>query len=412
MTVLSIYVPEEYAEGEGEPIFNWVLRRANNFAARSGTSSVLSLPKAEQCEIVVPASVVMLTEVSLPRTSRQRLRQMLPFAVEDKLLSDPETVHVAAGARQPNGTMPVAVIEKSWLHGVLSTLGKVGLRPQRVVAETCLPEVEPGTWTVVWNGGGGFARTGSASGMALDGALGPAPPFALSRAIEEATAQGAAPVRIVVRPTSPSAGLPKLEAWSAELGIQVAVGRPWAWSSQEGTAGEINLLQGEFAATSGVSEWLHWLKPVLLLAASIVALQVMAATMEWWLLHREERQLRTAMDNAFRTAFPEAKVIVDAPLQMKRNLADLKRLSGQSEANDFLPLLGHAAPFLKPAGGRVERIQYDKGSLTIDLVVPEASVAESIKTSLQTPGIEARADILNPKPGGVEARMSIGPAKP
>ena len=188
MSTLQIYIPEAGLAEPESPEIPWILRTARG-ERRHGRSSVDELPRADHCEVIVPASVVLLTEVNIPPASRQRLRQMLPFAVEDRILTDPENVHVAAGPRLANGATPVAVIEKGWLAAVIERLKRAGVRPQRMLVETTMPELSPGAWCVVWNGRDGFARTGPASGMALDGGSESTPPLALTRAIADARAR-------------------------------------------------------------------------------------------------------------------------------------------------------------------------------------------------------------------------------
>jgi hypothetical protein len=60
---------------------------------------------------------------------------------------------------------------------------------------------------------------------------------------------------------------------------------------------------------------------------------------DWSRLAYEARGLRGDMDAAFRKAFPEAKAVVDPALQMRRNIADLRRAAGEADAADFVPML-------------------------------------------------------------------------
>ena len=114
------------------------------------------------------------------------------------------------------------------------------------------------------------------------------------------------------------------------------------------------------------------------------------------------------MNKTFKSAFPEATVVVDAPLQMQRNLAELRRASGQSQPNDFLPLLAKLMPSINTATG-IEAMSYDQGTLKVDaLFRDEASVTELRSQIASMPGASVEAS--DPKEGGMSARIAIAGA--
>ena len=413
MSVLQIYIPEANLSGDGDPSLSWSLRQTKEGIARSGKSVPDKIPKATRCELILAAGAVLLTQVKLPPAGRQKLRQLLPFAVEDKIFSDPETVHVAAGMRRADGITPVAVVEKNWFAEVLAKLRATGLQPDAALAETCLPDLEPGIWCVVWNGHDGFVRTGESSGMVLDAGILTAPPVGLERALQEAKASGSGPERIVVRASGQQAVAAPVERWSEALGVPVVHGAAWDWTSPQRHAGSpVNLLQGDFAPASGVEDLLPRLKPVLLFAALIVGLQGLAMSVDWWLLKRESRQLQAEMESSFRALFPEAKNVTDPALQMKRKLGELKRAQGASDPNDFLPLLSHSALGAKVEAARIKMLSYDPGGLKMDLALPDKNAADRLAERLGKPGVKVKVDSVSPKAGSVEARISVSAANP
>jgi general secretion pathway protein L len=405
MAILQLYVPEEGVSLDSTHTFAYGLRSNGGELQRSGTGSLTELPRADRLELILPAGLVLLTEVKLPPVRGQKLRQMLPFAVEDQILSDPESVHVAAGARAADGATPVAVIDKAWLKDVLEALRRAKLRADRAIPETCLPELEPQAWTLVWNGRDGFVRTGPALGMALDSVDETLSPLALARAVTEAKVQNRAPQRIIFRATDDARSIPNFASWGTTLGAVVVPGKDWEWAPRFlNTADAINFLQGEFAPSSGIRDLVPELKPIWLLAGLVIALQGAATTYDWWRLTREQRALQTDMEKTFRAAFPDAK-IVDAPLQMQRNLADLRRASGAAEPNDFLPLAAKAANLFGP-GVKMQAFHYDNGALKADVLLADQNAAEELRSRLT--GDKARIEATTPKDGGVSARVAIG----
>ena len=406
MTILQIYLPESGLSNDSDISLRYALRANTGELQRNGTGQLSELPRADRVDIIVPASLVLFTEVKLPPVRGQKLRQLLPFAVEEKILSDPDQVQVAAGQRDAAGITRVAIVDRAWLDASCDRLRQLGMRPENGYAETCLPELEPNAWTLIWDGEEGFVRTAVGAGLALDSMGDTAAPFALRRAVEEARANTRLPEKIILRATDAAASVPDLQLWTTQLGVSVVPGQDWHWAPRFlNTANAINLLQGDYAPSSGVRELLPQLRPILLLAGLIIGAQVLATGVDWFRLNREKKTLTAEMDKTFKSAFPDAKVVVDAPLQMQRNLAELRRASGQSQPNDFLPLLAKTLPLISAATS-VESISYDQGTLKVDAKFRDDASVDEVRNRLSSvPG--AKVEASDPKEGGMAVRIAV-----
>jgi general secretion pathway protein L len=115
MTILQIYLPESGLSNDSDISLRYALRANSGELQRNGTGQLNDLPRADRVDIIVPASLVLFTEVKLPPVRGQKLRQLLPFAVEEKILSDPDQVQVAAGQRDAAGITRVAIVDRAWL---------------------------------------------------------------------------------------------------------------------------------------------------------------------------------------------------------------------------------------------------------------------------------------------------------
>ena len=407
MTILQVYLPEAGFAADNDVALKYALRATTGELQRSGSAAPAELPRADQVEIIVPASLVLFTEVRLPPVRGQKLRQILPFAVEEKILSDPGQVQVATGLRDAQGMTRVAILDRAWLDSVCDRLRQLGFRPERGYAETCLPELEPQAWTLIWDGHEGFVRTAQGAGLALDSMGEDGAPFALRRAVEEARDKQRLPEKIILRATDGAARIPDLALWTTQLGVSVAPGQDWEWAPRFlNTANAINLMQGDYAPSSSVRELLPQLRPILILAAIIIGAQVLATGADWWRLNREKKALSADMDKTFRTAFPDAKVVIDAPLQMQRNLADLRRASGQQQPADFLPLLYRSLPLINNAK-RVEALNYDQESLKLDVLFSDGSAVEQLRNELVKTVPGASVEASTQKEDGVSARLAL-----
>ena len=133
--------------------------------------------------------------------------------------------------------------------------------------------------------------------------------------------------------------------------------------------------------------------PALIVAGLIVLVQFGGTLIDWAQISYQKRQLNADMQASFRKAFPEAKVIVDAPLQMQRNLASLRHAAGVADASDFLPLLAQITPILADAG-QFEAVQYERGTLKLDLALRATQNLETLRNRLRNTGIKAELEKL------------------
>lgn len=388
MSLLRIHIPPNWPDAEPDARLPWCRIGARGETLEAGVATAAAMPRADACELVIPAELVLLTRARLPHGSKQKIRQLLPYAIEDKLGGEPDAVHVAAGSTFADGETALAAIDKAWLARVLARLAGAGLRPRSAWPEILLPALPADGWAMVWDGRGGFLRSGAQAGMSLDGGSGGQPPPALLLCAADARSAGALPSRLSLRlpeDTPP----PDAEAWRHSLGMAVEIGEPWApLQHPEVAIGGIDLLQGAFAPSGPVREWWPSLRLPLMLAGVIVLLHVGATTAEWWLLKREKQQLQAAMEKSFREAFPDARVVVDAPLQMQRKLADLRRAAGQVSPLDFVPLLARTATAFDPTSrSRLRTVRYEASQLSLELALPDRAAADALFRRLTSAGL-------------------------
>ncbi len=351
--------------------FEWAIMDSSGTVLDSDAAP-LRLPPAGTCEVLIASDLVLLDRIAAPAAQQRRISSSLRFLVEDGAIPDPERLHVATAAISAKDTLSVGIIDREWMEQMLSRLEHCGLIARSAYPECLLPELLPGAWTVVWNGKDGFARTGEVRGFALDCADQGELPVSLRLALDEARADASAPDRLVLR-VAEGVAAPDAERWASALGIGVESGPEWRWVDARGTPG-LELLQGEFAPRSADRGWTRALRRPAMLAAVLVAVSVVGIAADWGAKALERRSLLAEMQGIFRTAFGESAVVVDAPLQMDRALAQLRRQAGEMEANDFLALFGGVSDrLLDPAQHRIDSIAYGNGVLTLSVRPSEAA---------------------------------------
>lgn len=364
--ILRLLVPPVDRLGP-DASFDWALAERGGARLREGRSPLVEVPRGDTVEVVLPASRVLFARLALPKVSTATIRELLPYAVEDRLLADPSQIHAVPGPVNARGETLVAVVDRQWLSEALALLARAGLSPARVVCETALAAPGPQAWTAVLGADRCFLVEDDGYAVAFDRPAGKAPPLALRIAVDEAAGRDARPAQLEVLA---EAGAPDAGAWSEALGLAVRVKEAKGRLALPVSPRAIDLLTGEFARRSRALPALRLPRLALGLAAAIALLQFGSGAFDALRLERERRALEAERETLFRSAFPEATTVVDPALQMARNLAALKRARGEPSADDFLAQVTLAAQS-DPAPARM--LTWQGGKLTVDRAVPKAA---------------------------------------
>jgi general secretion pathway protein L len=402
---LTLFIPAHATLLGSDTPCEWILADAAGDVLRSGTDPISAIPRAVRTCVVVPSSRVLFTELALPPVSAAKLAKLLPYAVEDKLMSDPAAIHAVAAP--PHATRAresvVAVVDKSWLRGVLDALAAQHIHPNAVIPASELIRHDNGIWVVTLGAREGFLTRDDGFAVAFDfGGSGTEAPLALQLALKECAQRSSSPQ--LVRVVSGDGAL-DISSWAGQLGVAVELVVPPSARERvsrlfDKNARHIDFLSGAFARAGGWSAYTRLLRPALIVAVVMLALQFGFAALDGVHLERERRAIEASMIAAFKTAFPDARAIVDPALQMQRNLDALKRERGIAGASDFQVQLARAATLVESAGGvKATGVQWSGQRLSVDLEAATAESFEALKARLgasaaQLGPIEKRADAM------------------
>src|SRR5688500_20411443 len=107
----------------------WKLFDMRGELRREGEGIAGDMPRAKELELVLPAERVLFARLKLPRVNAATIRELLPYAVEDRLLADPAHIHAVAGTTGASGETVVAVVDRNWLAGAIAAMARHGLAP-------------------------------------------------------------------------------------------------------------------------------------------------------------------------------------------------------------------------------------------------------------------------------------------
>jgi general secretion pathway protein L len=387
MSALVVLLPPHAVTASTE--FEYALSNDGSTVASHGTAraALLPAPARAGAEVVavVPASVLSWHRVELPKGTNARsprLRAVLEGLLEDQLLDEPETLHFAL---QPDtrsgGPLWVATCDRAWLRGAVQLLEAAARPASRIVPEFA-PEGVPALYAIGH----------------------PEQPVLVLAGIDGVTALPLAAQALPLLPALPENTPCVAEPAVAQLAEQLLQHPPmlqhpaerWlraarsAWDlaqfdfSSSGRARTLKKLGTAWADLLTAAQWrpARW-AALLLIAVNVVGLNAWA-----W---RERSALDAKRDAVRRTlteTFPQVKVVVDAPLQMEKEVAALRQVTGASSGRDLEPMLGalsSAVPPQRPLSG----VEFGNGELRVKGLALRPEEAQAAVGALRGEGYSA-----------------------
>jgi general secretion pathway protein L len=398
MTTLIITLPAASASATAQ--YDYLLSSDDGADTRCASVplALLPLPPDRQTEVVVllPMQTLSWHQVQLPKGSlarglmaergASRLRAILDGLLEDRLLDEPAQLHLALQP-QPVVEAPVWVVacDKAWLTEHLQALARAGFAASRIVPEYT-PEALAHRLYVVGDDQqpmlvGGRLVLSPLSASAVNLRTDPSVPDELPEVIAE-PAVAAQAETLFKRPVT-------LQQRSQRL-LQ-AVQTSW------------NLAQFDLVNASRDQAWLQVAKAMknLLRApqwraarlALVALVLVNLLALNAWAL-REQAALqakRQAVRAVLSSTFPKIPVVVDAPLQMAREVAVLQRASGVASGADLETMLAALGAQL-PVTHTLTAIDYLSQELRAKAPAASADEQTRVALALKSQGLTSSWD--------------------
>lgn len=385
--------------------FDYLLSRDGFTPVSQGRSAAALLPKADSVIAVVGDSDIAWHRITLPKAPSARLRAALTGVLEEALLDDADATHLAlapgAAAGQPTW---VAAVNRRWLHGELGELERHRVFVDRVV---------PAVWPDSPPSGHFSAARGAAS---VDGSGAPH-----DVVLTWSHADGVAVLRLLgglARALLP-AELPADARWTATPEVATTAERWLAAPVAVVSAGERalqatrtlwNLRQFDLAARhrgtrAARDAWRRWLspgwRPVRYGLLALLVVQLLGLNLWAWHLRSELDAQRQAMVSLLQATFPQVSAVLDAPLQMQREVDTLRAAAGRPSAADVEPMLLAAAAAWPPSQPPVNNLRYESGRLTLSATGWSDAEMTQFRSQLQPAGWQVDA---------ADGRVSLSPA--
>jgi general secretion pathway protein L len=378
--------------------------------------------------VLVPASDVLLTDAEVPPRSGQKVQQIVPYALEEQLAQDIDSLQFAVGRRVGEfPRIPVAVVSRALLESWLSQLRAAGLEPESVYADSSLVPENPGQAVLVLSGDSVILR---AAGAAQPVTL---PLAALSEALEllrpALPAAAAAADGLAALPAPPAtdfggnglvvyAGDSEWQQYGAQieaqrdqfegLSVQLLPDGPLGLFAQSlpGTTA-INLLQGSYAAASPLAGSFKAWRVAAAMLIGLLVLHGIGSAAQLLMLKRTERRLDQSISETFEQAMPGEHNTSNARRRME---ARMTALQGSTDSSGLLAMLSAVAQARSGATGTaLQALSYRDGLLDLQVSAPGADALDHISQQLRSGGWRADLTSATSSGGAYQGRIQMKP---
>jgi len=389
---------------------SWLVVDENG--ARSGplqsgpVSDALHLAPGRRVVLLVPGTEVSLAEPELPLRSSARLAQVVPYALEEQLASDVDTLHFAVGTRAA-GTVgtPVAIVARSLMQRWYDECEAAGIHADAAYADSAAVPGGTTGCTLLLDESLLYVRRADALPYVLDATEVPAA-LDLALGSSEAGPESGENVTFYAGTTEYEQHRETIEGLrerTAALQVKLLPeGALPLLAAQAATGAGVNLLQGTFGARSSLGTRLReWRLPASL-AAAVALLFVANQAVGWWQMSRAERALDAQIAEIFAQALP-GQPVVDPRAQMQGALGSIG-----AGGVGLLPVMSALAEAMAQAPqARIEAMSYRGNALELRLTAPTVESLDGIKQTMTRDGMTAELQSATPRDGVVEGRLQV-----
>ena len=380
-------------------------------------AAVAQLAAGRRVCVLVPASDVLLTDAEVPAKSGARTQQIVPYALEEQVAEDIDSLHFAIGRRVGESTrIPVAVVSRPLIDGWLNQLHAAGLTPECLYADSSLIPDNPGQAVLLLSGDSVMLRTAGGAPVTL-------PLNALAEALELLRPVAAPPAEAIAfggNGLVVYAGEAEWQQYGAMieavrdqfegLSVQLLADGPlglFARALPGSTA--INLLQGSYAPVSPLAGGLKAWRIAAAMLVGLLVLHGIGSAAQLLLLKRAERRLDQSISETFEQAMPGEHNTSNARRRMEARLAAVQ---GSTDSSGLLAMLSAVAQARAGASGTtLQAVSYRAGLLELQVAAPGADALDHISQQLRSGGWQADLTSGSASSGAYQGRiqMKAGP---
>ncbi|WP_404401649.1 type II secretion system protein GspL [Idiomarina seosinensis] len=349
--------------------------------------------QARRCvtTLLLPGQDVLLKQVELPAGTRRHLERVIPYALEDELASDIETLHFSwpQSIGKSTSAVPVAVIAHERMQQWQQWLSEAQIEADHWCPETLLLPYQPGHWSALLAGDAVIIRTAPWQGLTIE--------HSQLEAVGPLLAAESGQPETIRHYGELNWDNPPAPLQSADIEQPLS-----AFALSEPV---LDVRRGRYAVKSRQQSQLNW-KPLAIAAGVAFVVAVGANLLRGYQLNNQAEQLKAQAEQQYRQAFPDQTRIVNLRVQLQRQLQAAGASDEQQQS--VLALLQTLQPvFSQQQGMRLELMRYQDGELRLQALANNFSQFEQFQRLARQAGLQVEQGALNNRGNQVAGSITV-----
>ena len=362
------------------------------------------LAESDNIVVLVPAAEVAWLSRTVPGRRTSQMRRALPFAVEEALTQDVETMHIAHGPIIRGQPIRCALVDRQLIADWLARLQDGGVQPGCLVPDACLLPCGESSATILFDDGEVLVRTPDH----IAGFEASTLPHILE-SVRASFGETDASLRLELIGGQIADGRADAGDFNVRQTPLGGTAFDFLASQWEANGAEVNLLQGPFEPSApGKASRSGW-RGVASLAALWLILTLAVLVTEGLVADRRAIALEAESTDLYRSIYPNERRVPHAYAQMRAKLR-------QSDAGQvaFHLLLGQFAAGTVGVDSDISvrslTFNDSRGELTSELWLPGYAQIDRLKRELEGRGLSVQISSAEERDDVVRARLRIRPA--
>jgi general secretion pathway protein L len=358
--------------------------KVRQFALHDSANGLSQVAIDKEVIVLVPAEDVLLTSTRLPKMNRARLQQALPYALEEQLIGDIETLHFAVGDYQPDTLFGVAIVAHEKMQQWLSLLQTWQIKPNIMMPLTFALPYADNAWHILVSQEIAVFRMAAMQGMACEtNNFSAVMDLALASTLSR-------PEHIVIHNYSSQAmseGVKEPLQWQETMLSADAFIEDVARSAL--STPYINLLQGNYAVKkTRLPQWDNAGKKVVNLAKIVLLLLFLYPLGSLLILNSRVSTIDDNIAAIYKYHFPQASSVVAPKVRMQDKL---NKLESKIADNKLLLLLGYVGKGMQATPSiKLKRLDFQNNQLTLMLMAASSEDFSSFTEFLTGKGLKVK----------------------
>lgn len=345
---------------------------------------------------IIPSEDVLLTSVNLPKLSKSRMLQALPFALEEQLIADVESLHFAT-IQKPTGDWAVAVIAKEKMQRYTNLCKQLKIKPDYIIPDILAIPGDATHWHVFLKDNKAIVRTDFFQGFSCErenlqeyiqlslACLTELPEKITIHNYTEVSVAGAFTIAIA----NDEIMLPS-EQFQKDITKHT----------------NLNLLQGTFTNTKSKNAPIKKLQRLAFALCVLFVISLLIyPTVSYFILKNRLNLINTEIASIFKHNFPDAKSTIAPKMRMEEKL---HRITGKGAQTGFLNILANVAIVVNQnANISIKHYEYQNNQLNLQLSALTSDDITNFSNELNSKGYKVKQQNVDITDAGVNAILIV-----